>query len=288
LILVQLFPSLSSLKSKSNPQPLIIAHRGASALAPENTLAAFARGFDDGADGFELDVRLARDGIPVVIHDATLHRTGLVDNAIAGMTSTEISEVDVGSWFNRAHPELAKDKYAREAVPSLERVFQFVMDREPVRKYTIYAEMKTDDKRSLALVESVAHLIKRYGFHERVVVASFDLDAIAHLKVIDASIRTGALFAPRQAAGARLSSRKIIAAAAAHRADELLLHKLIARTRLVDAAANRNLPVVVWTVDDPIWLERAGNLKIHALITNNPALFKNRNSAGPGAVQNAD
>lgn len=56
--------------------PLIIAHRGASALAPENTLAAFKRAIDDGAEGIEFDVRLTRDGVPVVIHDATLERNG--------------------------------------------------------------------------------------------------------------------------------------------------------------------------------------------------------------------
>ena len=61
----------------SNKSPLIIGHRGASAVAPENTLASFARAFRDGADGIELDVRLARDGVPVVIHDATLSRTRL-------------------------------------------------------------------------------------------------------------------------------------------------------------------------------------------------------------------
>ncbi|MDQ3754751.1 MAG: glycerophosphodiester phosphodiesterase, partial [Acidobacteriota bacterium] len=63
--------------------PLIIGHRGASAVAPENTLGAFARALDDGADGIEFDVRLARDGVPIVIHDATLKRTALQDGAVA-------------------------------------------------------------------------------------------------------------------------------------------------------------------------------------------------------------
>ncbi len=60
-------------------RPLKIAHRGASALAPENTLAAFRRAVDDGADGIEFDVRLARDGVAVVFHDPTLNRTALRD-----------------------------------------------------------------------------------------------------------------------------------------------------------------------------------------------------------------
>jgi len=90
----------------SKTSPLIIAHRGASAVAPENTLAAFARGLEDDAHGFELDVRLARDGVPVVIHDAKLQRTGSRADRVSQMTSAQLGEVDSGSWFNRARPAL--------------------------------------------------------------------------------------------------------------------------------------------------------------------------------------
>ncbi len=82
--------------------PLIIGHRGASALAPENTLAAFRRAIADGADGIEFDVRLARDGVAVVIHDATLERTGLLKRRVANLTADELQAIDVGSWFRRS------------------------------------------------------------------------------------------------------------------------------------------------------------------------------------------
>ena len=77
-------------------RPLNIAHRGGAGLRPENTLAAFSRALDDGADGIELDVRLARDGVPVVIHDGTLQRTGLTPDQVARMTSDELARIDVG------------------------------------------------------------------------------------------------------------------------------------------------------------------------------------------------
>ena len=67
--------------------PLIIGHRGASALAPENTLAAFALAIQEGADGIEFDVRLSRDRAPVVVHDATLELTGLVNRLVGELTS---------------------------------------------------------------------------------------------------------------------------------------------------------------------------------------------------------
>ncbi len=73
-----------------NSTPLILGHRGASALAPENTIAAFARAMHDGADGVEFDVRLSRDQVPVVIHDSTLKRTGLIDSVVSALTAAEL------------------------------------------------------------------------------------------------------------------------------------------------------------------------------------------------------
>ena len=81
--------------------PLIIGHRGASADAPENTMAAFREAIAVGADGIEFDVRLTRDGVPVVIHDSTLRRTGGLPQRIAEITQSELATIDVGSWFAR-------------------------------------------------------------------------------------------------------------------------------------------------------------------------------------------
>lgn len=78
---------------------------------------------DDGADGVEFDVRLARDGVPVVIHDANLRRTGQVRGVVTEMTSSELGRADVGSWFNRAHPRQADAEYTGQFVPSLEQTW---------------------------------------------------------------------------------------------------------------------------------------------------------------------
>ena len=81
--------------------PLIIAHRGASGLAPENTMAAFRLAVAMGADGFELDVQLSADGQPVVIHDARLNRTTDRMGAVAALTAAELAACDAGAWFAR-------------------------------------------------------------------------------------------------------------------------------------------------------------------------------------------
>ena len=97
--------------------PLIIGHRGSSALAPENTMAAFALALEEGADGVEFDVRLARDGVPVVIHDATLERTALRKGRPEDFDSARLQELDAGTWFNRRFPERARDDYSVRACP---------------------------------------------------------------------------------------------------------------------------------------------------------------------------
>jgi glycerophosphoryl diester phosphodiesterase len=245
---------------------LIIGHRGASAVAPENTLAAFARAMDDGADGIEFDVRLSRDGVPIVIHDETLRRTGLREEAIAGMTAKQLGKVDAGTWFNRAHPRRAREEFARECVPTLDQVFRLFQDRDA----QLYVEMKFGADEGFLLTQAVAQLIKEHKLHSRVVVVSFDLAYIAQIKQIDSAIRTGALFEPKSDLTTIVRKQSMIEAAIDHRANEILLHRSIATRGAVRMAIESDLPVVVWTVDDPKWIDRARRVGIHALITNDP------------------
>lgn len=252
--------------------PLIIGHRGASALAPENTLVAFGRALDDGAAGVELDVRLARDGVPVVIHDATQRRTGLREGVVARMTSRELRQTDVGSWFNRAHPQLARAEHTQQFLPTLDQVFDFFKNH-PTRPDVIYLEMKTDKAEDtyVDLAGSVAQLVKDHSLRSRVVVVSFNLKAIAQIKTIDPSILTGALFEPRRNTVKIIRKHPMITAALECGADQILLHRLIATRRIVDLATESNLRSVVWTADDPKWMRRAASFGIHAIITNDPA-----------------
>jgi len=83
---------------------LILAHRGASAEAPENTLAAFNLALQQGADGVELDVRLSADGVPVVIHDVRLERTTNGAGRVDALGARELRRLDAGSWFNQLYP----------------------------------------------------------------------------------------------------------------------------------------------------------------------------------------
>ena len=217
-------------------------------------------------------MRLAKDGVPVVIHDATLRRTGLTSGEVASMTSRQLANVNAGSWFNRAHYMLARDEYEQQRVPTLSEVFQFLRDKPGV----IYLELKTEGSDSSSnLVRAVADAIVQCGFQARIVVVSFELPAVAAIKSLNSSIRTGALFAPQRRPNVSWRADSILNAATDCGADELLPHRLLARPKLIEKARDRSLPVVVWTVDDQAWVARAKTLGIRALITNNPAQLLN-------------
>ena len=252
--------------------PLVIAHRGSSALVPENTLAAFAHAINDGADGIELDVRLAGDGVPVVIHDPTLRRTGLCAGSVAKMSSSELAQIDVGRWFNRARPELSSKSYAGQSVPTLAQVFQLL---KKDKRTISYLELKTDRAEDSAteLASSVVELIEEQKLSKRVIIVSFNLGLIAEIKRNHPAIGTGALFEPKREMARLARKRRMIDAALASGADEILLHYLVTTEGAVRYAQENSLRVVVWTVDHPRWMRRARRLDIHALITNNPTAF---------------
>src|SRR4030095_15157968 len=103
-------------------KPLIIGHRGASAIAPENTIAAFDLALKSGAEGIEFDVRLSRDEVPVIIHDDTLRRTGLRPERVSDLTVAELKQVNVGAWFSQRHEQRA-DEFVNQTIPTLEELF---------------------------------------------------------------------------------------------------------------------------------------------------------------------
>jgi glycerophosphoryl diester phosphodiesterase len=254
--------------------PLILGHRGASAIAPENTIAAFSQAFADGADGIEFDVRLSRDGVPAVIHDANLKRTGLVDRVIAQLDAAELAQLDVGSWFSARQPH---NTYAGEKLPLLSKVFEVFRDSRKL----LYVEMKCEPEEGATLGKEVVRLTREAQLSDCVVIESFDLQAIAAVKECDAGLRIAALFEPKFTRPlSSLRSSKIVEAAVAVGADEIALHHLLAGDSLVEKSRAAGLEVVVWTVDDPRWIKRAESLGIKALIANDPAKMIAARAAG--------
>lgn len=249
--------------------PLIIGHRGASAAAPENTLAAFARAIEAGADGIEFDVRLSADGVPVVIHDATLARTGLIKGVVADLSAEVLQTTSVGSWFRR-HPNAGEVDFSNEKLPSLRQVFELFADHAGL----LYLEMKSEVGEGDRLAAEVVGTIRKHSMGERVIVSSFDISSVKAVKKVDSGIRTAAVFEPKVSRPVALVRRmKLVEIAKACGADEIALHHALAGRRLVEKAKQSQLEVVVWTVDNPRWIERARSQGIRALITNDPAIM---------------
>jgi glycerophosphoryl diester phosphodiesterase len=244
--------------------PLIIGHRGASAHAPENTHAAFKMAFSHGADGIEFDVRLARDGVPFVFHDATLERTAGVRAEADAHSSTTLSQMYAGIWFNRRFPRRIGEIYAFEKIPTLAQVF------ERYGAHTLYAEMKCEDPaRQPALARAVVELIHKHDLVGRVIVKSFALDSLREVKRLAPEVRTAALFG-RSWPRPLVSASRIIAGAEACGADEISLHRSLLRDATVEEARCRGFQVLVWTVNSPTWLRRALALKLRAVFTDHP------------------
>ncbi len=257
---------LSMSDDKQNHRPLIIAHRGSSAVAPENTLAAFKQAIRDGADGIEFDVRLASDGVPVVIHDATLQRTAGLSGRVRRYSSHELNRVDVGSWFNQKHPSKARKEYSAETVPALSGLLDLMRDN----KGLIYLEMKCSKHTCEALVKAVADMIGSSDLLPRIIVKSFYLDALVKFREVLPEARIAVLFAPRITHLLKPRNR-LVTRALELQANEISLHYSLATPNAIREAADYGFPVTIWTADNPAWVKRAENLGVHAIVTNNPA-----------------
>ena len=246
--------------------PLIIAHRGDSFRAPENTLAAFRRAVDSGADGIEFDVRLTKDGEAVVFHDSSLNRIATRKSKIIQLSADEIRTIDAGSWFNRKKPALANPEFASEKIPTLTETLSALVAYEGL----LYVELKGRDEDMERLVRTVCGPIRDSPLFPQIIVKSFKLNAIPIVKEHCPKIRAAALFAPK--VRSLLSRNKhLLDIAEEMGADEVSVHYTLATRKVCDEAARRGLYVVIWTADHPRWIRRGTELGLKAIITNDPA-----------------
>lgn len=241
--------------------PLILAHRGASAYAPENTIAAFRLAHELGADGIELDVQLTRDKIPVVIHDETVDRTTNGKGRVSDLTIAEIARLDAGTWKT--------EDYRGEAVPTLAQVFDSLQDwlhpAGRIRPCLINVELKTEKIFTDGLEQQALNVIARYGLENHVLLSSFSPFALHRARAIDARLPRGLLYDNTMPIYLRRAWLRFWA-------DPQALHP---EAPMIDAvymqwARKKKLRVNTWTVDDPAEAIRLAQLGVDAIITNKP------------------
>jgi glycerophosphoryl diester phosphodiesterase len=246
------------------PYPLVYAHRGGAALRPENTIAAFDNGLALGADGLEFDVRLSRDGVVVVHHDATLERTTNLSGPVADRTAAELAGADAGYHFVNPAGD-APFRGQGMSIPTLREV----LERYPAAPMII--ELKGTNPE---LARGVVAEVGRAGAVERVAVGSFSGRMIGAVRRCEPRLATGAT---------REETRWALYRSWIHwplrhpRYREFQIPERAGRTtvvspRFVRHAHRAGVAVKVWTVDDPADMTRLLDWGVDGLITDRPDL----------------
>jgi len=232
---------------------LNIAHRGASAFAPENTMAAFEKAIELGADVIELDLHLTRDGELVVIHDDTLDRTTDGRGSVHGRSLQELRRLDAGRWF--------EEGFAGQRIPTLAEVLDCFAGKVPLA-----LEVKAGSTFFPGIEERVVAALRQRSAIEQAAIASFDHFALRRLKEIEPTLRTAALLVGRPVAMSAL--------AGACAADAMALEASLVTKTEIEACRAAGLQIVVWVVNDPAQMRHFIRLGVDGIITDRPDLLR--------------
>ncbi|WP_288616876.1 glycerophosphodiester phosphodiesterase [uncultured Eubacterium sp.] len=227
----------------------VTAHRGYSAVYPENTIPAFKGAIQVGADWAELDVQQTADGEVIVMHDSNLKRTTGLDKEVWQVTWDEIKDLDNGSWFDK--------KYQTVRIPTLEEVLKVCRG-----KIHLNIEIKPSghDK---DLEEQVAKLLKKYHMRDTCVVSSLKYDSLRKIKEADDSIETAYITSVSYGNFTDLEY-----------ADGYSVESTLLSKSFVNKAQKAGKQIYVWTVNSEERLEKVVGMGIDNVITDDPVMAK--------------
>ena len=232
---------------------LNIAHRGASALAPENTIAAFEKAVELGADAIELDLHVSRDGELVIIHDDTLDRTTDGQGPVHARSLQELKRLDAGRWFG--------ESFAGQRIPALAEVLDRFAGKVPLA-----LEVKAGSAFFRGIEERVVSILREHQVISQVAVASFDHHALLALKELEPLLRTAALLVGRPVS--------LSALAGPSKTDAMALECSLVTKTEVDACHAAGLQLVVWVVNEPAQIRYFIDLGVDGIITDRPDLLR--------------
>jgi glycerophosphoryl diester phosphodiesterase len=275
----RLLGAVAALALAGGPSPLVIAHRGASAEAPEHTRAAYDRAARQGADVLECDLQLTADDVLVCLHDTTVHRTagGTGTGRVDAHTLAELQAMDFGAWFDPA--------FAGERIVTFAEQLRRYRDR-PGR---FYAETKAPAEYGGRMEPALVELLRRHDLvpegpadpdRAPVIVQSFDLASLEAVKRLEPSLPTAWLFVapPPELATGIPDAVDVLAPAA----DWVRGHP-----ELVEQAHAAGKPVHVWTVDDEAEMDELLALGVDGIFTNTPGVLRAKIGAPPAAPATA-
>ena len=238
---------------KGFDRPLRFAHRGTSARAPENTMAAYTLTWENGIPGIELDVRLCATGELAVFHDSDLKRITGTDGTVEGSTLAELQALDAGGWFS--------DDFKGQRIPTLSDVFAAA----PSGTY-FDIEIKVNDRNSRPIAAELARIVNRFAMAERCIISSFYPSAILAAKRACRGVPTSLIYStslkeehPIQHLAARgLSNTPIL------KPQWQTAHKLLERR------GSAGKPIIPWTINEASVAERCLALGAEGIISDDP------------------
>lgn len=229
---------------------LIIAHRGASGCAPENTMAAFEEALKMGAEGIELDVHMTKDGEVVVIHDHTIDRTSDGKGMVGGFSLEEIRGFDFGAWFD--------PKFEGARIPTLGEVFELLRDWDGL----LNIEIKSGPIFYPGIEEKLVHMVRDYDFPGRIIFSSFNHYSLRDIKVMDPNMEIGLLYMAGLVEPWKYA--KDLGAEALHP----LYYNVI--PELVAGCKENGVKLNPFTIDDEKEIEMIMRAGVDGIITNYP------------------
>lgn len=241
----------------------IVAHRGASGYAPENTISAIKKAIDLKSEFVEVDVQMTKDGQIVVIHDLTVDRTSNGEGEVKNLTLKELQAFDAGSWFN--------SKFTGEKIPSLEDILKLDYGESK-----LILEVKNVDNLYPGIEETINRLVEKYNFQSKVVYKSFTPEVLKRFEelapkterlyvtigsvlgflVIDDWLRFGSLFDVENI-------------------QYLQVHRFLVSKRLIKKCQKKGIKLIVWDVHDKVKMRKYERWGVDLIETDFPDYLDN-------------
>ena len=238
---------------------VVIAHRGASAYYPENTMIAFRKSIELGAEMIELDVLMSKDGVPIVFHDAKLDKKTNGKGSVGNFTVSELKQLDAGSWFD--------EKFKGERIPTLDEVLAFAKG-----KIALNIEIKTEavtDVLKGGVEEKSIQLVRKHGMEKHVIFSSFDYRAVAHLKELAPDISTALLYTER------ISGKKSpVELVNEYSADAFNCHYAQLSAKWMNSLKESDIPAFVYTVNSESRMRSLIEIGVKGIFSDKPDVLK--------------
>lgn len=241
----------------------VISHRGANRVAPQNTLDAFKRSIQYKADGFETDVHMTSDGIPVICHNYSVDKTSDGKGDIASRTLEQLKKLDFGSYFHHS--------FKGTRIPTLE---EFLTLSEKANLKVLNIEIKSPRNKDYTIADKIIEAVKAHNLFDKLLISSFDPDLLVYIKDIEEKCKTGFLYSPDKPITYKQVLGRAVDFAKSIDADALHPHQIFVTKELVESAHENGIMVNPWTVNKEKDMKKLLGFGVDGLITDVPNIAK--------------